>query len=152
MQQLKNIISRVRWSSVLFSLFALLVLLVALKLLLNSASVSGSVSVRSSLDPRSVSSGGSAVLTLEIENRDDEGTDHISFVSRSYDSAVYFNRTFSKTFRQDEFSIGPREKRVFRLQVHSSPRSREGRYALETTVQSRLSEEPAVDTSFLEIK
>ncbi|MBD3262309.1 MAG: hypothetical protein GF334_11710 [Candidatus Altiarchaeales archaeon] len=152
MEQVKTLLSRIRWSSVLFSLFALLILLLALKLLLSSASVSGSVSVKSSIEPDVVSPAGSAVLTVEIENRDDELKDYVSFVSRSFDSVIYFNRTLSKEFKQDEFSIGPREKRVFRLRVHSSPQSREGRYSLETTVYSNLSEEPAVDSSFLEVE
>jgi hypothetical protein len=135
-ENIKSLASRIRWRSVIALILLVIVAAVLLKTMPGSFATVGSVGIRVTADPSSVSPGASSTLDVELKNVNAKGDVTVTVKAQTYDRNIYFEDSNSQTYGSASISIGPQETRKIKMKVKTRPETLEGQYSLDFSALS----------------
>jgi hypothetical protein len=151
LENVRSLIQRVRWRSVLAVVLLIIVCYLIYTSLPGGYSVGGGIGIWASIDPTSIAPGEPVVVSVELKNmRSDKGL-MVYIRGLTYNENLFFDETYAQSYTSQKISIGPQEIRRLSLKMRSKDVILDGKYALDSSAYEEGKEAGASQRIFLDV-
>ena len=131
LQNLKSIIYRVRWGSVIALLLLVALIYVLLTNLPGGYQVGGGIGIWAQANPSSVQPGDTSTIEVEMKNMDSDKEKTVFVRAITYDQNLFFDQTYAQTYQSEKIKVGPQEVRKISFILKTKPTVLDGRYRID---------------------
>ncbi|MFH1835695.1 MAG: hypothetical protein ABH851_05865 [Methanobacteriota archaeon] len=146
MDKLVNLLSRIRWASVL-GLFLVITLIVVLIMAIPSSfSFKGDIGVSISADPSTIKMGEHTTVEIEVKNKNANQEVEVNVEVKTYDKNFVFTESTDSKVSRGNILIGPRESRKLSFEVRPASGALAGKYRVDVVAREKSYAEGAQDS------
>jgi len=146
----KDIISRIRWKSVILVLVLIIVVVLLFKSLPFQPKVRDNVGISLSADPDTIPPGGKSTIDVEVTNLHSTDTLNMVVSVKTHDEKLVFSNNNMTIFQ--EVSVGPKETRKLKFNVRLLSGALEGKYSIDASAREKSSIVGVEDTIYLNVE
>jgi uncharacterized protein (DUF58 family) len=149
---LRSIVSRIKWRSVLAVALIIGVLFILGSNLPSGYNVSGNVGVGVSISPATVRAGEASDIEVRLRNYDRDG--HITVVvkGQTYEPEIIFSDDGGQSFVSAPIRIGPEGERKIVVSVKSQASTLSGKYPVDIVARTEDMVNPPKNRVFLNVR
>jgi len=131
LDQIKSLIARIRWQSVLALLLFVVVIVVLFKSLPGGYQIGGGLGLKVTANPWKIVPGDSTTLDVELKNINKDRNVSVIVKAQTYDKNLFFEESYAQSYGTASISLGPQEMRKLKFKVKSKPDIIEGKYTID---------------------